>query len=55
MSKKAIRIRQKRINYIMKNRYGTDSPDNYTTNLNFLESLTDEQLDEMSNYKFDDE
>ena len=45
-------LRQKRIDFIMKDRYSTDSDKAYDSNLAYLESLSDDELDHMSHYKY---
>jgi hypothetical protein len=43
------KTREKQINYIMKNYYGSDHTDEYQSNLSYLESLSDEELEKLYN------
>ena len=42
------KVKERHINYIMKNVYITDSDDNYETNLAYLESLEIDDLEGIS-------
>lgn len=53
MKKKTFRM--KCITYIMKHNYRDDSDLHYDSNIKYLQSLSDDELDKMTLYKFDDD